>query len=90
LRSAEHILPTLAEALSFRFQGGDKRTPKQQVFDFLCHRHMLLVMDNVEHLLGRPPSIPPRGAFKGRFLVRVKNAARQVSCYNRLESKPAK
>jgi hypothetical protein len=33
-----------------------------------------------------PPSVP----FKGRFLVRVKNAARQVSCYNRLESKPAK
>jgi len=52
LSEAAHIIPTLAEAVGFPLQGGqDKRTPKQQVLDYLREKRMLLVLDNFEHLL---------------------------------------
>jgi predicted ATPase/DNA-binding SARP family transcriptional activator len=50
LREMDHILPTIAEAVGFRFQD-DERPPKQQLLDFLNQKQMLLVLDNFEHLL---------------------------------------
>lgn len=49
LRSSEHIVPAIAEALDFQFQA-DSRPPKQQLLDFLRHKEILLVLDNFEHL----------------------------------------
>jgi hypothetical protein len=49
LESAESIVPTVANALGFRFSGAD--APQQQLLDFLQGRNLLLVLDNYEHLL---------------------------------------
>ncbi|MCI0710614.1 MAG: protein kinase [Chloroflexi bacterium] len=49
LESAENIVPTIAEAIGFKFFGGGDE--KQQLLDYLRYRQMLLVMDNFEHLL---------------------------------------
>lgn len=47
--SGEFILPAIADALSFSFSNvGD---PKIQLFHFLRDKHLLLVLDNLEHLL---------------------------------------
>ena len=47
------IIPTLAEALDFPLETGSeqRRTAKQQVLDYLRQKEMLLLLDNVEHLL---------------------------------------
>ncbi len=52
LRTADHIIPTIAEALDFQLEtGGQTRTPQQQVLDYLRQKQLLLVLDNFEHLL---------------------------------------
>jgi predicted ATPase/DNA-binding SARP family transcriptional activator len=55
LDSAEAIVPTVASALGFSFHtgagGGAPTSPRQQLLDHLRRRNMLLIMDNVEHLL---------------------------------------
>src|SRR5262249_49288208 len=45
----DNIIVAIAEAVRFSFYGGVK--PKQQLLDFLRARQMLLLLDNVEHLL---------------------------------------
>ena len=49
LRTYEHIVPAIAEALTLRFQS-DNRSAKQQLLDYLRHQQVLLVLDNFEHL----------------------------------------
>jgi predicted ATPase len=61
LRSAEAIVPTVAEALSFTFYEGGE--PRQQLLDYLRRKRLLLVMDNYEHLL-TPPQSPPQGTVR--------------------------
>lgn len=51
LTEAEGIAPAIAEAVGFQFQG-DSRTPQQQLLDFLTDKHLLLILDNFEHLSG--------------------------------------
>ena len=51
LSAAEHIVPTLAEALNFPLQEGGGRTPRRQMLDYLRGRRMLLLMDSMEHLV---------------------------------------
>ncbi|HSM58923.1 MAG TPA: BTAD domain-containing putative transcriptional regulator [Candidatus Sulfomarinibacteraceae bacterium] len=51
LSDPEAIVPAIAEAAGYPFQP-DKRSPRQQVFDFLSQKSMLLLLDNFEHLLG--------------------------------------
>ncbi len=49
LNSPEFLVPTIADALSFSFYGrGD---PKVQLFNYLREKTMLLLLDNMEHLL---------------------------------------
>jgi predicted ATPase len=49
LQSAEAIVPAVAQALGCTFYGrGD---PRQQLLDYLRQRDVLLVLDNLEHLL---------------------------------------
>jgi DNA-binding SARP family transcriptional activator/predicted ATPase len=49
LESVDSIVPTVAQALDFRFYGDLE--PRQQLLDYFRHKHMLLVLDNFEHLI---------------------------------------
>ncbi len=51
LSEAEQMVSTLADALNFQFQGGDGRSRRQQLLNYLRHKKMLLLFDNFEHLL---------------------------------------
>jgi predicted ATPase/DNA-binding CsgD family transcriptional regulator len=56
LTSTDHVVPALAEAMGLQF-APDGRTPEQQLADFLRRKHLLLVIDNFEHLLDAAPLI---------------------------------
>jgi predicted ATPase/DNA-binding SARP family transcriptional activator/Flp pilus assembly protein TadD len=47
--SVEAVIPTIANAVRFAFYGSND--PKAQLLNYLSDKQMLLVMDNVEHLL---------------------------------------
>jgi predicted ATPase/transcriptional regulator with XRE-family HTH domain len=47
--AAEHIVPAIASVLGFSFSG--KTEPGIQLFNYLKERELLLVLDNLEHLL---------------------------------------
>ena len=49
LSSAEYVLPAIANGLSFSFSG--TKEPKTQLLDFLREKEMLVVLDNLEHLV---------------------------------------
>jgi predicted ATPase/transcriptional regulator with XRE-family HTH domain len=49
LSSANFLVPTIADAMSFSFQG--QIEARVQLFNHLRHQHLLLVLDNMEHLL---------------------------------------
>lgn len=49
VNDAIHIVSTIAESLKFTFAG--PHDPQTQLFNFLQRKKMLLVLDNVEHLL---------------------------------------
>lgn len=50
LSDPEALVPAMAEAIGYPFQA-DKRSPRQQIVDFLGHKSILLLLDNFEHLL---------------------------------------
>jgi len=49
LRSADAVVPTIAQALDLPLHTAD---PRQQLLDYLRYKHLLLILDNIEHLLG--------------------------------------
>jgi serine/threonine protein kinase/tetratricopeptide (TPR) repeat protein len=49
LDSVDSIVPTVAEALGFRFY--DEGEPQQQLLDYLRQKRMLIILDNFEHLV---------------------------------------
>jgi predicted ATPase len=49
--SPEYAIPVIAEYTRYQFQQ-DSRAPRQQLLDYLSNKHMLVVLDNFEHLLG--------------------------------------
>ena len=51
LSETSHIVPAVADALNFPLQGGDDRSPQQQLLDYLRQKKLLLLFDNFEHLL---------------------------------------
>jgi predicted ATPase/DNA-binding SARP family transcriptional activator/tetratricopeptide (TPR) repeat protein len=55
LLSDEAIVPSLAQALQFKPEGGETRDAKNQLLDYLADKRLLLVLDNFEHLLGGAP-----------------------------------
>ncbi|MBZ0306814.1 MAG: tetratricopeptide repeat protein, partial [Anaerolineae bacterium] len=55
LTSPEAIPAAIAEAVGFSFFGTDE--PKVQLINFLREKHMLLVMDNFEHVIAGAPLI---------------------------------
>jgi predicted ATPase/DNA-binding SARP family transcriptional activator len=48
--SPEAVLPALAQSLGFTFYR--EETPRQQLLDYLRGKNLLLVLDNLDHLLG--------------------------------------
>ena len=50
ISAVEHVIPAVARAIGFQFHTDD-RSPKQQIQRHLRQKHMLLVLDNFEHLL---------------------------------------
>jgi serine/threonine protein kinase/predicted ATPase len=50
LASPDLIVSAVAQAVGFQFKpGGD---PKRQLYDYLREKHLLLLMDNFEHVIG--------------------------------------
>jgi predicted ATPase/DNA-binding SARP family transcriptional activator len=47
--SPEYVVPTMAECLQMHFYSNDEQ--KQQLIDYLRTKHLLLVLDNCEHVL---------------------------------------
>ncbi|MFZ1757102.1 MAG: NB-ARC domain-containing protein, partial [Caldilineaceae bacterium] len=50
LQQDEEMVTAIAEAVDFPFQR-DKRSPQQQLLDYLARKEMFLLLDNCEHLL---------------------------------------
>lgn len=53
LSSPEFLVPTLADVLDFSFYSGPE--PTAQLLNYLRGKHLLLVLDNFEHLLAASP-----------------------------------
>ena len=51
LHNTEQLVSTIADALNFPLQGGDGRSPQQQLLDYIRPKQMLLLLDNFEHLI---------------------------------------
>ncbi len=49
--SDELVVPTIAAALGFSFHAREGEDPKQQLFNYLREKQMLLLLDNFEQLL---------------------------------------
>lgn len=49
LRSPDFIVPAIAEAVNFQLYGDGE--PKQQLVNYFQNKHLLLILDNFEHLL---------------------------------------
>jgi len=54
VNSSRYIVPVLADSIGFSFQSTNPVDPKTQLFDYLSKKHMLLLVDNFEHLLKEP------------------------------------
>ena len=52
LRNAPSIITAIAQAIGFTFSGGG--LPKEQLLNYLKNKHLLLILDNYEHLLSLP------------------------------------
>ena len=54
---ADMMVQAIADSLGFAFESNVQvsRTPERQLFDFLRERHLLLILDNFEHL---PEGVP--------------------------------
>lgn len=55
LNDPDLVLPTVAGMLGLRPSG--QSSPSQQLREYLGHKNMLLVLDNLEHLLSAAPSL---------------------------------
>jgi predicted ATPase/DNA-binding CsgD family transcriptional regulator len=56
LTAHEEVSLAVAEAIGIRFSS-DQRSPRQQLLDHLRSKHLLLILDNFEHLLAAAPII---------------------------------
>lgn len=50
IRSPDEIIPAMAKALNFSFHR-DEEQPRRQFLDYLQQKNMLVILDNVEHLV---------------------------------------
>jgi len=54
VNSARFIVPLIADAIGFAFQSASPADPKTQLFNYLKDKQVLLLTDNLEHLLIEP------------------------------------
>jgi predicted ATPase/DNA-binding XRE family transcriptional regulator len=52
VNSSRFIIPIIADSLGFTFQGESSFDSKSQLFNYLNQKQLLLLVDNLEHLLG--------------------------------------
>jgi predicted ATPase/transcriptional regulator with XRE-family HTH domain len=50
IQSSRFLIPVLADSMGFTLQG--EHEPKEQLLNYLKDKHILLLIDNLEHLLG--------------------------------------
>lgn len=50
IQSSRYLIPVIADSIGFTLQG--EHEPKEQLFNFLKDKNILLLIDNLEHLLG--------------------------------------
>ncbi|MEJ2209871.1 MAG: tetratricopeptide repeat protein [Anaerolineae bacterium] len=56
--AAEFVVPTIASTLGFSFYEREGANAQQQLLDYLRQKHMLLLLDNLEHLLYEAGLLP--------------------------------
>ena len=54
VNTAHLIVPVIADAIGFAFQSAVPVDPKAQLFGYLREKRVLLLIDNLEHLLAEP------------------------------------
>ena len=54
VNTTRFIVPLIADAIGFTFQSGMPADPKMQLFSYLKEKTILLLIDNLEHLLAEP------------------------------------
>ena len=54
VNSTRFIVPVIADAIGFAFQGANPTNPKTQLIGYLRGKQLLLLLDNLEHLLADP------------------------------------
>ncbi len=54
VNATSFIVPLIADAVGFIFQGASRNDPKTQLFSYLKEKQLLLLTDNLEHLLNGP------------------------------------
>lgn len=54
LNTARFIVPVIADAIGFTFESASRADPKTQLFSYLREKQLLLLTDNLEHLLTEP------------------------------------
>lgn len=50
IQSSRFLIPVIADSMGFTLQG--EHEPKEQLLNYLKEKHILLLIDNLEHLLG--------------------------------------
>jgi DNA-binding SARP family transcriptional activator/predicted ATPase len=76
LQSAEAIVPAVAQAIGFSVHGGGDA--KRQLLYYLRDKQVLLLIDNIEHLLASPAEKEGRRGGGGEILLEVLRAAAGV------------
>ncbi|HXD09397.1 MAG TPA: helix-turn-helix domain-containing protein, partial [Anaerolineales bacterium] len=54
IQATRLLVPAIADSIGFTFQAASSLEPKAQLLNYLNHKHSLLLVDNLEHLLGDP------------------------------------
>jgi DNA-binding SARP family transcriptional activator/predicted ATPase len=76
LQSAEAIVPAVAQAIGLSVHGGGDA--KRQLLYYLRDKQVLLLIDNIEHLLASPAEKEGRRGGGGEILLEVLRAAAGV------------
>jgi len=66
VNSSRFILQVLAESIGFTFQTDITVDPKSQIFNYLQEKQVLLLVDNLEHLLSDPAVVDLFNELLGR------------------------
>jgi len=54
VNSMSFLIPVIADSVGFSFQSASLVDPKTQLLNYLKEKHVLLLVDNIEHLLQEP------------------------------------